>query len=296
MTSATAIPPRASACSVRTRRRRRWSGRHPSPARRRPPPFGDRPRQPPVEGPRPALRFPLGSYDDPNSIEPPGPGPGAAAGRGPRAVALGRVGRRGGTQHEPPGSPPGTTTGRVRHRPRWREDRPAEPSRRSGHAPADGPLPWAPPPSGGGAGGWPDPPPPPPAPAAPLQGTPMTFEEGDDPPPGRSVFGAGGRRAAPTTPTPRTPTPRTTRRLRGGVRRRLRRRDLRGARGGLRPPPRAGHRRCGGPGRRAAGRRTATCAPPCWWRWSASRPWRWRCSRARAAGRDDRRRPGHLAT
>ena len=35
------------------------------------PRFGDRPQQPPHEGPRPALRFPLGSYDDPNSIERP---------------------------------------------------------------------------------------------------------------------------------------------------------------------------------------------------------------------------------
>jgi phosphatidate cytidylyltransferase len=35
------------------------------------PRFGDRPASPPAEGPRPALRFPLGSYDDPNSIERP---------------------------------------------------------------------------------------------------------------------------------------------------------------------------------------------------------------------------------
>ena len=35
------------------------------------PRFGDRPAAPPSEGPRPALRFPLGSYDDPNSIERP---------------------------------------------------------------------------------------------------------------------------------------------------------------------------------------------------------------------------------
>ena len=35
------------------------------------PRFGDRPPAPPAEGSRPALRFPLGSYDDPNTIERP---------------------------------------------------------------------------------------------------------------------------------------------------------------------------------------------------------------------------------
>lgn len=35
------------------------------------PRFGDRPAAPPAEGSRPALRFPLGSYDDPNTIERP---------------------------------------------------------------------------------------------------------------------------------------------------------------------------------------------------------------------------------
>ncbi|HEX6420940.1 MAG TPA: phosphatidate cytidylyltransferase [Acidimicrobiales bacterium] len=35
------------------------------------PRFGDRPEQPPREGPRPALSFPLGSYDDLNTIERP---------------------------------------------------------------------------------------------------------------------------------------------------------------------------------------------------------------------------------
>ncbi|HEX5367710.1 MAG TPA: phosphatidate cytidylyltransferase [Acidimicrobiales bacterium] len=35
------------------------------------PRFGDRPAAPPAGGPRPALRFPLGSYDDPNAIERP---------------------------------------------------------------------------------------------------------------------------------------------------------------------------------------------------------------------------------
>jgi phosphatidate cytidylyltransferase len=157
------------------------------------PRFGDRPRQPPVEGPRPALRFPLGSYDDPNSIERPpvvpvqrrAEAPELSHWAGSAAEEVPNMNRRDPRRDD---DWPGYDTD-----PRWREDRTPEPSRaQPAMRPPDGPLPGAAAGSGGGAGGWPDPPRRSPTPAAPLQGTPMSFEEGEEPPPGRSVFGAGG--------------------------------------------------------------------------------------------------------
>jgi phosphatidate cytidylyltransferase len=131
------------------------------------PRFGDRPAAPPNEGPRPALRFPLGSYDDPNSIERPpvvpverptdGPELSHWAGSAAEEVPhmSGRDPRQGDdtwSGHDPD--------------PRWRE----EPTR----GPAPGPA------------SWPDPVPseqPGRGPAAPAP-----YEAAGDPSPGRSVF------------------------------------------------------------------------------------------------------------
>ena len=166
------------------------------------PRFGDRPQQPPHEGPRPALRFPLGSYDDPNSIERPpvvpvqrrAEAPELSHWAGSAAEEVPNMNRRDPRQDD-------DGWGGFDADPRWQDPTP-EPTRAQ---PAMPPRPAAgPPPAGpgGGSGGWPDPPPRPQAPpgSAPMQGTPVTFEEGVDPPPGRSVFGGGdptGGAAAP---------------------------------------------------------------------------------------------------
>ncbi|HET6952654.1 MAG TPA: phosphatidate cytidylyltransferase [Acidimicrobiales bacterium] len=165
------------------------------------PRFGDRPVQPPHEGPRPALRFPLNSYDDPNSIERPPvvpvvrreEAPELSHWSGSAAEEVPNMSRRDPRQVGDPWSG-------VDADPRWR-DEPAP--RRAQHA--------APPPGGqgpSGPGGWPDPqqPPqsPPPGRRRPMQGTPVTFDEGVDPAPGRSVFdpGAPGPPPEPEVPGP----------------------------------------------------------------------------------------------
>ena len=132
------------------------------------PRFGDRPAAPPSEGPRPALRFPLGSYDDPNSIERP---PVVPVPRPTDAPELSHW--AGSAAEEVPHMsgrdprPGDDTWSGYDPDPRWRE----EPTR----GPAPGPA------------GWPDPAPPERtdsggrAPSAPYGGP-------DDPSPGRSVF------------------------------------------------------------------------------------------------------------
>jgi CDP-diglyceride synthetase len=159
------------------------------------PRFGDRPQQPPTEGPRPALRFPLGSYDDPNSIERPpvvpvqrrAEAPELSHWAGSAAEEVPNMNRRDPRQDDDWGYDPD---------PRWQEDPRPEPTRAQPAArPPAGPPPGAAP--GGGQGGWPDPPRPP-APGGPLQGAPMTFDEAEEPPPGRSVFGGGGAAPAGT--------------------------------------------------------------------------------------------------
>ncbi len=145
------------------------------------PRFGDRPASPPAEGPRPALRFPLGSYDDPNSIERPPVVPvqrptdapelshwaGSAAEEVPHMS--GRDPRQG-----------DDTWSGYETDPRWRD----EPTR----APAQGPSGWpAPAPSEQTGGG---------------RGAPQPYEAGVDPSPGRSVFDGPPQGAPPSYDDP----------------------------------------------------------------------------------------------
>jgi phosphatidate cytidylyltransferase len=161
------------------------------------PRFGDRPVQPPHEGPRPALRFPLGSYDDPNSIERPpvvpverrAEAPELSHWSGSAAEEVPNMNRR------DPRSGDDSWSG-FDADPRWR-DEPAEQTQAQPGMPPRG-AGGAPPPGSGGPGGWPDPTAPPPGRQRPMQGTPVRFEEGVDPSPGRSVFpNAGPPGAAP---------------------------------------------------------------------------------------------------
>jgi CDP-diglyceride synthetase len=141
------------------------------------PRFGDRPASPPTEGPRPALRFPLGSYDDPNTIERPPVAPVE------RRAASSELSHWAGSAAE---EVPNMNRRDPRHGdddswsgfdadPRWRD----EPARTQAQPPVHGQP----------GGGWADPPPPP-GPARP-QGQPVSFDEGPEPPAGRSVFGGG---------------------------------------------------------------------------------------------------------
>jgi phosphatidate cytidylyltransferase len=161
------------------------------------PRFGDRPASPPREGPRPALRFPLGSFDDPNAIERP---PVAPVQRRTEAPELSHW--AGSAAEEVPNmnrrDPRAGDDGWPDYdEPQWRDEPaptwtgpavPPGPAPGPGERPPDpGPLPPAP---GGGR------PPGGPAHAAPrggrIQGTPVAFEDGTEPPPGRSVFGEPG--------------------------------------------------------------------------------------------------------
>jgi phosphatidate cytidylyltransferase len=162
------------------------------------PRFGDRPAEPPAEGPRPALRFPLGSYDDPNQIERPPvvpvqrrtEAPELSHWAGSAAEEVPNMNRR-----DPyPGDEPWSDVGAD---PRWRED-PSEPTRaQPGVRRSPGRAPTPPPPGRAPAGQW-GPPTGPPS-GGPgqdptgggqgrIRGTPVSFDEGADPPPGRSVF------------------------------------------------------------------------------------------------------------
>jgi phosphatidate cytidylyltransferase len=151
------------------------------------PRFGGRPPEPPSDGPRPALRFPLGSYDDPNAIERPPvvpverrvESPELSHWAGSAAEEVPNMNRRDPREGDDPWS--GFDTD-----PRWRDEPPA-PTRAQPAMPPPGP-PGRPPP-----GAWPDPTAAPPGPARPMQGSPVTFDEDVDPAPGRSVFpDAGG--------------------------------------------------------------------------------------------------------
>ncbi len=146
------------------------------------PRFGDRPDSPPTEGPRPALRFPLGSYDDPNTIERPpvvpverrAEAPELSHWAGSAAEEVPHMNRRDPRQ--------GDDTWSGFADPRWRDEPAPE------HTQVQPPLPPRGQPAGGqgGQGGWPDPPPP--GPPGPPQGAPVSFDEGVYPSPGRSVF------------------------------------------------------------------------------------------------------------
>ncbi len=142
------------------------------------PRFGDRPASPPSEGPRPALRFPLSSYDDPNAIERP---PVVPVERQPQAPELSHWAGSASEEvpemnRRDPGQGDDTWSGYDAD-PRWRDD----PGPR--HAQSSPPR---------QPGGWPDPVPEPAGGRGPLQGTPVSYEDGVDPAPGPSVFDTPG--------------------------------------------------------------------------------------------------------
>jgi phosphatidate cytidylyltransferase len=146
------------------------------------PRFGDRPAAPPSEGPRPALRFPLGSFDDPNTIERPpvvpverrAAEPELSHWAGSAAEEVPNMSRR------DPGQGDDTWSG-YEPDPRWRDDSAPR------HAQSSPPR---------QPGGWPDPAPQPAGGRGPLEGTPVSFDEGVEPLAGRSVF-EGPATAAP---------------------------------------------------------------------------------------------------
>ncbi len=163
------------------------------------PRFGDRPAAPSSEGPRPALRFPLGSYDDPNTIERPpvvpverrAEAPELSHWAGSAAEEVPNMNRRDPRQGD-------DTWSGFDADPRWRDEPAPEPTRAQPPLPSRGQQGGDP----GGQGGWPDPAPP--GRSGPMQGTPVSFDEGVDPAPGRSVFDdppaappAGGRTDQP---------------------------------------------------------------------------------------------------
>jgi len=150
------------------------------------PRFGDRPPAPEPDGPRPALRFPLGNSDDPSSVERPAPAPVQPRAQTPElshwsgaaAEEVPNMNRRDPLEGDDSGWSSFSGLG-----PRWREDAvPVEPPR----PPAGGPTapePWAAPdvpPDPGPIGHAPG------APGAPS--APGGFDD-DEPPAGRSVFG-----------------------------------------------------------------------------------------------------------
>jgi phosphatidate cytidylyltransferase len=145
------------------------------------PRFGDRPAAPPSEGPRPALRFPLGSFDDPNTIERPpvvpverrAAEPELSHWAGSAAEEVPNMSRR------DPGPGDETWPG-YEPDPRWRDDSGPRHAQSSPHEP----------------GGWADPAQPE-GDRGPMQGTPVSFDEGVEPPAGRSVFGGPATAAPP---------------------------------------------------------------------------------------------------
>jgi phosphatidate cytidylyltransferase len=134
------------------------------------PRFGDRPPAPSPDEPRPTLRFPLASSDDPATFERP-----AAAPVPPRTESPELSHWAGSANEEVPKMSRRDARGSDRTwsspagpGPRWRDDEPHQ-------------QPQQPPPPGREPRGQPS--------GQPLQGSPLTFEEGQEPPPGRSVFG-----------------------------------------------------------------------------------------------------------
>jgi phosphatidate cytidylyltransferase len=155
------------------------------------PRFGDRPAPTGHEGPRPALRFPLGSYDDPATIERPAvvpvqprtQAPELSHWAGSAAEEVPNMNRRDPRQGDPHQDDPRlsddswSTFGDSD--PRWRDDPAAPPPPRDPGPPPE--------PARVEQGGWPDP-----APSsrpAPQPGPPGAYGEEVEPPPGRSVFG-----------------------------------------------------------------------------------------------------------
>jgi phosphatidate cytidylyltransferase len=156
------------------------------------PRFGDRPTSAEAGGPRPALRFPLGSYDDPATIErppvvpvqPPTEAPELSHWAGSAAEEVPKMNRRDPRQGDDPWSTLADSD------PRWRDD-PRSPAGGSGAPPPRRPP--APPPAeqtrqrpAVTGEGWQDAGQP--QPSDPRQGAPVSYEDDVEPPPGRSVF------------------------------------------------------------------------------------------------------------
>jgi phosphatidate cytidylyltransferase len=154
------------------------------------PRFGDRPTSAELGGPRPALRFPLGSYDDPATIErpavvpvqPPTEAPELSHWAGSAAEEVPKMNRRDPRQGDDPWSTLADSD------PRWRDD-PRSPAGGSGspapRRPTTPPTEQARPGSPSTGEAWPDPQSPP---GDTRQGEPVSYEDDAEPPPGRSVF------------------------------------------------------------------------------------------------------------
>jgi phosphatidate cytidylyltransferase len=172
------------------------------------PRFGDRPPSPAPEGPRPALRFPLGSYDDPTTIERPAvvpvqprtQAPELSHWAGSAAEEVPNMSRRDPRQGDPRQGDPRQGDPRqgddawstfADSDPRWRDDPSMPPA---GRPPSRPPGPPREPTRQQPGGTWPDPAPPAPPPGEPRPGAPVSYDdEVDQPPaPGRSVFADGG--------------------------------------------------------------------------------------------------------
>jgi phosphatidate cytidylyltransferase len=147
------------------------------------PRFGDRPPTPTSDGPRPALRFPLGSSDDPASFERPATVPVPPRAEAPElshwagsaAEEVPNMSRRDPRERDEAWSP------YVDSGPRWRDDQPAEQ------------------PPGPPGGAWP-----PPDPRVPPQPPPPAYDEGPAAPPPAYDEGpvAPGYDEAPVAPAP----------------------------------------------------------------------------------------------
>jgi phosphatidate cytidylyltransferase len=172
------------------------------------PRFGDRPPSPAPEGPRPALRFPLGSYDDPTTIERPAvvpvqprtQAPELSHWAGSAAEEVPNMSRRDPRQGDPRQGDPRQGDPRqgddawstfADSDPRWRDDPSMPPA---GRPPSRPPGPPREPTRQQPGGTWPNPAPPAPPPGEPRPGAPVSYDdEVDQPPaPGRSVFADGG--------------------------------------------------------------------------------------------------------
>ena len=159
------------------------------------PRFGDRPTSAEVGGSRPALRFPLGSDDDPATIErppvvpvqPPTEAPELSHWAGSAAEEVPKMNRRDPRQGDDPWSTLADSD------PRWRDD-PRSPAGGSGgpppRRPTGPPTEQTRPRTPESGEGWPDPAQP--QPGDPRQGTPASYEDDVEPPPGRSVFADAG--------------------------------------------------------------------------------------------------------
>jgi phosphatidate cytidylyltransferase len=163
------------------------------------PRFGDRPASAEAGGSRPALRFPLGSYEDPTAIErppvvpvqPPTEAPELSHWAGSAAEEVPKMNRRDPRKGDDPWSTLADSD------PRWRDD-PRSPAGSSGPPPR---RPPAPPPveptrqrPAVTGEDWPDPGQP--QPSDPRQAAPVSYEEDVEPPPGRSVFADAGQQPA----------------------------------------------------------------------------------------------------